>query len=92
LKKRSKKLLFKKGQIPLVANPGAGESKKDQPYEIASVVGSLVMARDTAKPEDIATLYHRAFAEFGNVALWSSRPVTAPCDTMLAYYDKKPDA
>ena len=29
-------------------------------------------------PEAAASLYHRAFAEFGMRALWSSRPVEKP--------------
>lgn len=30
------------------------------------------------RQEEITRLYRQAFAEFGNVALWSSRPVVAP--------------
>ncbi len=33
---------------------------------------------DRARQAEIARLYRRAFAEFGKVALWSSRPVAAP--------------
>ena len=29
-------------------------------------------------PEDIASLYRRAFSEFGTQALWSMRPVEEP--------------
>ena len=29
-------------------------------------------------PADFASLYHRAFKEFGTSALWSSRPVPNP--------------
>jgi hypothetical protein len=35
------------------------------------------MTDETAQP-DIATLYRRAFEEFGPSALWSSRPVPDP--------------
>ncbi len=30
------------------------------------------------RPHTIADLYHKAFAEFGASALWSSRPVSNP--------------
>ena len=30
------------------------------------------------KPEDLATLYHRAFAEYGARALWNRRKLEAP--------------
>lgn len=36
------------------------------------------MNNPTTTPEDIATLYRRAFEEFGVSALWSSRPVANP--------------
>jgi len=31
-----------------------------------------------APPEDLTTLYHRAFAEYGTRALWNLRPVQNP--------------
>jgi hypothetical protein len=36
------------------------------------------MSMGPEKPEDFATLYRRAFADFGASALWSSRPVPNP--------------
>lgn len=36
------------------------------------------MSEEPEKPEDFATLYRRAFSDFGATALWSSRPVPAP--------------
>ena len=36
------------------------------------------MITEPEKPEDFATLYRRAFADFGATALWSSRPVPDP--------------
>ena len=30
------------------------------------------------QPEDLTTLYHRAFAEYGTIALWNLRPVQNP--------------
>jgi hypothetical protein len=36
------------------------------------------MMQPSAKPEDFAILYLRAFQEFGASALWSSRPVPNP--------------
>jgi hypothetical protein len=30
------------------------------------------------KPEDLASLYRRAFTEYGASALWSSKPVPEP--------------
>jgi hypothetical protein len=33
---------------------------------------------ETTPPEDYASLYRRAFQEFGAMALWSSRPVPNP--------------
>jgi hypothetical protein len=30
------------------------------------------------QPEDLATLYHRAFAEYGTHALWNRRELEAP--------------
>ena len=35
-------------------------------------------ARQTDKPEDLAVLYRRAFAEFGTQALWNKRMVEKP--------------
>ena len=34
--------------------------------------------KEPEKPEDFATLYRRAFKDFGASALWSSRPVPNP--------------
>jgi predicted esterase len=36
------------------------------------------MSQQADQPEDYAALYRRAFAEFGTIALWSSRPVPEP--------------
>ncbi|MGH7118114.1 MAG: hypothetical protein ACREFP_03835 [Acetobacteraceae bacterium] len=36
------------------------------------------MSMEPEKPDDFATLYRRAFADFGTTALWSSRPVPDP--------------
>lgn len=36
------------------------------------------MSTEPEKPEDFATLYRRAFKDFGASALWSSRPVPDP--------------
>jgi hypothetical protein len=36
------------------------------------------MSAKPETPEDIATLYRRAFEDFGASALWSSRPVRNP--------------
>ena len=36
------------------------------------------MTDETTQPEDITTLYRRAFEEFGPSALWSSKPVSDP--------------
>ena len=36
------------------------------------------MSTEPEKPEDFATLYRRAFEDFGASALWSSRPVPNP--------------
>lgn len=33
---------------------------------------------EAEKPDDLAALYRRAFADFGASALWSSRPVPNP--------------
>lgn len=33
---------------------------------------------ETTPPENFASLYRRAFQEFGAMALWSSRPVPNP--------------
>ncbi|HEV3158037.1 MAG TPA: hypothetical protein VGZ00_11895 [Candidatus Baltobacteraceae bacterium] len=33
---------------------------------------------ETPEPEDIASLYHRAFAEYGPVALWNMRHRETP--------------
>jgi hypothetical protein len=35
------------------------------------------MSTEPAKPEDLASLYRRAFAEYGR-ALWNMRPVKEP--------------
>jgi hypothetical protein len=43
------------------------------------------MNRESAPPEDFASLYRRAFKEFGARALWSSSPVPDPtCADALA--------
>jgi len=39
---------------------------------------SLAMDATPTHPEDLTTLYHRAFAEYGTVALWNLRPVQNP--------------
>ncbi len=36
------------------------------------------MANEKTQPQEIATLYRRAFDEFGASALWSSKPVAEP--------------
>ena len=36
------------------------------------------MNTKTQQPEDLASLYRRAFAEFGARALWNMRPVEEP--------------
>ncbi len=36
------------------------------------------MTDETTQPDDIATLYRRAFEEFGPSALWSSKRVSDP--------------
>jgi hypothetical protein len=36
------------------------------------------MSVPTTESEDLVKLYHRAFAEFGASALWSSKPVPDP--------------
>jgi hypothetical protein len=36
------------------------------------------MNDQTAEPEDFASLYRRAFSEFGTRALWNMRPVKEP--------------
>ncbi len=36
------------------------------------------MSKEPEKPEDFASLYRRAFKDFGASALWSSRPVPDP--------------
>ena len=36
------------------------------------------MSKEPEKPEDFATLYRRAFKDFGASALWSSRAVLNP--------------
>jgi hypothetical protein len=39
---------------------------------------STAMDAATTPPEDLATLYHRAFAQYGTRALWNLRPVQNP--------------
>ncbi len=39
---------------------------------------SPAMDATPTHPEDLATLYHRAFAQYGNRALWNLRPVQNP--------------
>jgi hypothetical protein len=36
------------------------------------------MNTKTQQPEDLASLYRRAFAEYGTRALWNMRPVEDP--------------
>jgi hypothetical protein len=36
------------------------------------------MTTDPANPPDFATLYRRAFAEYGALALWNMRSLAAP--------------
>ena len=36
------------------------------------------MSAESKQPEDLATLYRRAFAEYGTRALWNMRPVRDP--------------
>lgn len=38
----------------------------------------LVMSNKPEPPEDLASLYRRAFAEYGTRALWNMRPVDDP--------------
>jgi hypothetical protein len=42
------------------------------------MVGCRVMTTEPTPQEDFATLYRRAFEDFGASALWSSRPVPHP--------------
>jgi len=43
-----------------------------------SMPSSSAMDASPSHPEDLTTLYHRAFAEYGTVALWNLRPVQNP--------------
>jgi hypothetical protein len=43
-----------------------------------AVVGWLAMSKEPEEPGDFATLYRRAFEDFGASALWSSRAVPNP--------------
>jgi hypothetical protein len=36
------------------------------------------MKTEPTQPEDFASLYRRAFAEYGSRALWNMRPVAEP--------------
>ena len=36
------------------------------------------MSTEPEQPEDLATLYHRAFVEYGPRALWNRRELEAP--------------
>jgi len=36
------------------------------------------MSTEPTQPEDLASLYRRAFREYGTSALWSSKPVPDP--------------
>jgi hypothetical protein len=36
------------------------------------------MSTQSSHPEDLASFYHRAFAEYGARALWNMRPVEHP--------------
>jgi hypothetical protein len=36
------------------------------------------MSTEPEEPEDLVTLYHRAFAEYGTRALWNRRELEAP--------------
>jgi hypothetical protein len=36
------------------------------------------MSTEPPQPEDLAGLYHRAFADYGARALWNMRPVKDP--------------
>ena len=51
------------------------------------------MTDETTQPEDIATLYRRAFEEFGPTALWSSKPVSnpTPADALAITYSLRVD-
>jgi hypothetical protein len=42
------------------------------------VLRSSVMSTEPTRPEDLASLYRRAFAEYGVRALWNMRPVEQP--------------
>jgi hypothetical protein len=41
-------------------------------------VESGAMNRQTTEPADFVTLYRRAFAEYGTLALWNMRPIEDP--------------
>jgi len=36
------------------------------------------MADPTTEPEDLGSLYHRAFEDYGSRALWNMRPIEDP--------------
>jgi hypothetical protein len=38
----------------------------------------VAMSTEPSQPEDLASLYRRAFAEYGTRALWNMRPVKEP--------------
>jgi hypothetical protein len=42
------------------------------------VVFCGIMGTEPTRPDDLASLYRRAFEDFGASALWSSRPVRHP--------------
>ncbi len=37
-----------------------------------------MMTDPTTEPEDLGSLYHRAFKDYGSRALWSMRPIEHP--------------
>jgi hypothetical protein len=39
---------------------------------------NVSMTTEPKQPEDLASLYRRAFAEYGTIALWNMRPVHHP--------------
>jgi hypothetical protein len=44
------------------------------------VLLSGTVSTEPTQPEDLASLYRRAFAEYGTRALWKMRPVAEPTE------------
>ena len=80
LRLRSVQVLTSAVPLQFVISSGKISARKYYPKIVFAPLCAKItdMSTEPDKPDDLATLYRRAFAEYGTRALWNMRPVEDP--------------